>query len=56
MLPFYGRYDKADIEFLKTLSGPIIYHIRAAIKEYVQKLKNSSISASASKKGGDSNG
>lgn len=57
MIPFYGRYDKDDIEFLKKLADPVIYHIRTAIKEYVKKLRDQSASASASKqKGGNSNG
>jgi hypothetical protein len=57
MIPFYGRFDKVDIEFLKTLSDPVIYHIRTAIKEYIQKFKNQSGTSSASKtEGGNNNG
>jgi len=50
--------DKKQVETLESFGGTLSEHIRRALDEYIQKVKQSKlgVSASTSKKEGDTNG
>ena len=45
--------EEKDLDFLDTLPETSSEHIRRAIYEYIQKIKNQNVSESLSKKGGE---
>jgi len=48
--------NEVNLSFLSTLSGTVSEHIRRAIDEYIEKVKNFKVSSSLSKEGGEKNG
>ena len=47
--------DEKQIDFLKELPGKASEHIRRALDEYIYKVRGLNVSASRSKKEGESN-
>ena len=51
MVSFYLRMREDQNSFLHSLKGSIAEHIRRAIDDYIDKMRNLNVSSSKSKKG-----